>query len=108
MVALEDGLQIVIEKENQGDIASFVFDRLEAEVEDKSKAEILRKDLLDKASGVFLWVNLAITRAVKLSRQGEPLQVLQRRVRDLPNKRDELYQELLDIRKMTIDRKCCS
>lgn len=60
-----------------------------------SEAEGLLKDITTKASGVFLWVILAVDSLIRGLADGDRIEDLQRRLGELPAELEELFNKLL-------------
>jgi hypothetical protein len=61
----------------------------------KSEAEVLKKIVVQKASGVFLWVRLVINELMQGLADGNTLSELQKRVHLLPDDLEGLYIRML-------------
>lgn len=53
------------------------------------------KNIVVKASGVFLWVDLVVTSLLAGMRLGDRIQDLQRRLDELPPDLEKLYEKIL-------------
>lgn len=60
-----------------------------------SFAEQLIENIVVKASGVFLWVDLVVTSLLAGMQKGDRIQDLQRRLDDLPSDLENLYEKIL-------------
>ncbi|RMJ15118.1 hypothetical protein CDV36_005226 [Fusarium kuroshium] len=58
-------------------------------------ADQLMDNIVVKASGVFLWVDLVVTSLLAGMRVGDRIKDLQRRLDDLPNELTNLYEKIL-------------
>jgi hypothetical protein len=90
---LGSGLQICVELENAADISTYVHTSLESCASIRNHFE---KDIVSKASGIFQWASLISRQVVKLHRDGKPLQVIQNRLKDLPEDLNGVYRQILD------------
>lgn len=95
-------LEICVEKENRKDISTYVLDTLIAgSLCEYSKTEfadewnVLAKDIVDKASGVFQWVKLVVTLMNQLREEGESLSYIKERLAEVPNGLEEIYKHIL-------------
>ncbi len=63
---------------------------------DPSRVSQLRNEIVKKAEGVFLWVDLAVKDQVEGVRNGDSIELLEERLRILPRKIEDLYARMLD------------
>lgn len=68
----------------------------ELQEEGKDEAENLMRAIAEKASGVFLWVNLVVRSLLSGMRDGERLSDLHRRLDELPDELEHLFQKMMD------------
>ncbi|KAJ3494398.1 hypothetical protein NLG97_g4106 [Lecanicillium saksenae] len=74
------------------DIASYVQSKLDIEPDDF--AEQIRTKIIEKASGIFMWVVLVVGILQKEHERGQDHTLLQR-LNDIPQKLDELFHDIL-------------
>ncbi|TKA68484.1 hypothetical protein B0A49_05693, partial [Cryomyces minteri] len=96
VVALEHGLTICVERENCHDIATYVQAELEPSLVHETKAQELQDEVVARAAGVFQWVVLIVPTILRLCRQGRPLKMISKKVREMPKELHNVYQALLD------------
>ena len=63
---------------------------------DPSRLSQLRNEIVKKAEGVFLWVDLAVKDQVEGVRNGDSIELLEERLRLLPHNIEDLYARMLD------------
>ena len=95
LLALDDGLEICVERETRLDIAVYVRDRLAKRVLEPEKAQILEKDIIARADGVFLWTVLVIPSVLQLCRRRFRLQDIRDHITKKPQELHELYHAIL-------------
>jgi len=85
--------EVCTEKENQGDISTFVGDQL---------AEFCKRILstiptwiIENASGVFMWARFVVKRVLDLDRKGTGLGVIEGEIHSIPPDLDKLYRQLI-------------
>jgi len=86
------------------DIRVFVSERLGKDqrmlamtLEEPGKVAKLISDIVDKADGVFLWVDLVVTSLLSGLQDHNQLSDLQNRVDVLPSKLEDLYEHMLNF-----------
>ncbi|CAI7621263.1 unnamed protein product [Penicillium viridicatum] len=87
--------QIRLEEENQDDIESFVEHELRLSDESVTDIEELKRTLLSKADGLFLWLVLTIRQIHHMSGKGLSLRRIKSELLECPQKLDKLYEGLL-------------
>jgi hypothetical protein len=70
------------------------FQRLEAQM--PGEAAALIKEMVDKADGVFLWVQIVVQSLLGGIKNRDPMDILLERLRGLPSDIEPLYQHLLE------------
>ena len=95
LMDLKNGLQIIVEAGNQGDIETYIRSKLESGIQDRTKSKILQEDILERSSGVFQWVVLVVHQVLALYQKGQSLRFIQKRLIAIPTELNDLYQELL-------------
>ncbi|KAK2023015.1 hypothetical protein LX32DRAFT_708969, partial [Colletotrichum zoysiae] len=90
IVELDGGSTIPIDKENSGDIDTYIRDRLPSEQD----ADI-RNLLNQRAQGVFMWAYLVVKRVRHLKLNGKSPSKIKLEVERVPQKLDGLYYDLL-------------
>lgn len=61
-----------------------------------SRTSRLENEIIRKAEGVFLWINLAVKDQIEGVRNGDSIESLEERLRLLPNELRDLYARMLD------------
>ncbi|KAK1241852.1 hypothetical protein MKX07_007675 [Trichoderma sp. CBMAI-0711] len=89
-ITMKKHLQLVVEttRQHNEDIAVYVRKRLTYPDED------IKRELLENASGVFLWVVLVVEMLNKAYDEGQ-LEAMHKKLNDVPRSLDELFQALL-------------
>ena len=95
LVALEGGIEVCVEKENEQDIKSYVHDKIKAHIQRTDTADALRYEIVARSRGNFQWVILVTPRVLKLYKSRNSLVTLQSMIRKLPAKLNELCTQLL-------------
>ncbi|KAK2042669.1 hypothetical protein LZ31DRAFT_525790 [Colletotrichum somersetense] len=90
IIELDGGSTIPIDKENSGDIDTYIRVRLPSEQD----AEI-RNLLSQRAQGVFMWAHLVVKRVRHLKLNGKSPSTIKLEVERVPQKLDDLYYDLL-------------
>ncbi|KAJ5888264.1 hypothetical protein N7495_008305 [Penicillium taxi] len=88
--------QIRLEEENQNDIQSFVEHNLRLPDETAEEADELKRTLLSKAEGLFLWLVLIIPQIHEMSSKGLSLRRISSEILECPRELDGLYEGLLN------------
>lgn len=85
------------------DIYTFTTEKLQAsemfcelQTLEPNSAQILIAEVLEKASGVFLWVRLVVMSLLEGLRDGDTMADLLERLRDLPSDLENLFQKIFD------------
>ncbi|KAI9890774.1 MAG: hypothetical protein M1814_003705 [Vezdaea aestivalis] len=85
--------EVCVDQENKSDIAKYVRDRLEV------SPELLSSDIpnmiIGRARGIFMWVRLVLDRVLALQRKRRGVREIKKVLDAIPQKLDELYDELL-------------
>jgi ankyrin repeat protein len=87
-------LSISVEDHNKTDISAYVREKLQRGISDEAY-RVLHHEILEKASGVFLWVVLVIEMLIKAEDDGESLRRMQERLRRVPSGLGELFLQTL-------------
>ncbi|KAJ9492922.1 hypothetical protein VN97_g271 [Penicillium thymicola] len=87
--------QVRLEEENQDDIESFVEHNLRLPDESVTDTKELKRTLLGKADGLFLWLDLIIRRIHHMSGKGLSLRRIKSELLECPQELDRLYEGLL-------------
>lgn len=97
LVSLRGCLEICVEEFNADDIALYLHQKLSMGGlgQQTSSAELLRKAILGKASGVFLWVVLVVDRLLREHDGGANVKQLISRSNGMPTMLGELFTDLL-------------
>ena len=102
ILAVSNGYGICLEDNNQKDIAVYTLAELkkrvslDAEVGDHgSSLDALQADIVNKASGVFMWVALAVPLVARLYNNGKSLEVIRQTLQAVPLELEEVYKHIL-------------
>ncbi|RAK93710.1 hypothetical protein BO79DRAFT_224172 [Aspergillus costaricaensis CBS 115574] len=93
-IAIEKGLELILE-DQQGhadDITRYLHSELK--IGRSKQAEEIRREIHDKASGIFLWMVLVVQILNRESQRGR-LHVLRKRLREIPAKFSDLFKDIL-------------
>lgn len=93
-VVIKKGIEVGLEHEkgHTDDIREYVTKRLRLKSKSK-QAEVLRSDILEKSSGIFLWVVLVLD--ILNKENSISIQRLRDRLKEIPPKLNELFQMIL-------------
>lgn len=85
------------------DIRAYVSDKLKilprahpSMTSNPSRVSLIKKEIVRKAEGVFLWVDLAVKDQLEGIRNGDSIDLLEQRLCLLPNEIEDLYARMLD------------
>lgn len=87
LIALEDGLEISVEKNNAQDIEKYL--------RHQPVGSHLRENIMKKASGNFQWVQIVTVKVRQLLRKGKSSKTIQNMISFLPVELSELYEGFL-------------
>lgn len=97
--ASHGGLEVWVDKENHDDITTYTVAELNMQlVKDtghQKAVETLKRELIGKASGVFLWVALMLPIVSKEYNDGESLQSILGRLIQVPSDLSQIYEYIL-------------
>jgi len=97
--ASHGGLEVWVDQENHDDITTYTVAELNMQlVKDtghQKAVEILKRELIRKASGVFLWVALMLPLVTKDYNDGEFLPSILRRLDQVPSDLSQIYEYIL-------------
>ncbi|OJD31717.1 ankyrin repeat protein [Diplodia corticola] len=94
---------IWVEEENSLDIHSVVSTHLPEDLSTEAKDELVEK-ISQKARGVFQWAVLVASQVMQLHMGGERVQVIKRRIDEIPPELHQLYGKLLSTFSSAEDR----
>lgn len=101
-VLLRDCPEVRLEMFTRCDIEYYISRQLEiAGFGDNETMKLIRREIADKADGVFLWVILVIDEIIKERDNGRNEKYLLREIRRLPAQLNKLFTDLLDPSKMS-------
>lgn len=87
MLMLSSRLTMILEKErnHHEDIRMFIESQLRFEEDvDEELLQQIRAEILEKSSGIFLWVNLVVHQLNEVQRQDGRIKAAQQRLREIP------------------------
>ncbi|KAI0160734.1 prion-inhibition and propagation-domain-containing protein [Xylariaceae sp. FL1272] len=101
--AYQDGPKLKLQDLTRPDIALYVEERVSKHPytqvimkKDAVRAKEMMCSLVDKSSGVFLWVVLACRSVLQGFNNCDTLDILERRINKLPRELESLFQHILD------------
>lgn len=116
--AFQDRPQLHIDMLTKPDIENFVHDKLyshqymrDMDETHPELAKIIQSDLVNKASGVFLWVTVACKSVLQGFDNSDSMSEIQCRIDELPDELEQLFEHILeriDVRYRTQARKLLS
>lgn len=86
-------LEVCLERENRGDISTYV--RSELAAFEESIPVTISNLIIDRAAGVFLWAELVVKHVVDLALNGDGPAKIVAAVHSIPKSLDELYDGLI-------------
>ncbi|KAM5342890.1 hypothetical protein ACJ41O_013856 [Fusarium nematophilum] len=92
ILALDGGLTIRLESENEQDIATFV----EAHVSINHLDADVGRLIIQRAQGIFMWARLVLKQVLLLDRDGEPTARIMAEIEGIPPDLNGLYVELIN------------
>lgn len=95
IVSLDSGLAVRVERENLNDIITYVRRELAEGNVDEGEAQLLEKEIVRRAAGVFQWVVVVTSAVLELSWEGRDVDELLEKVRDTPEQLEALYEGVL-------------
>lgn len=98
IVDSNNGLIILVEKENEGDIVTYVHGELQRRLpgsQGTSKAREIAEIVISRASNVFQWVVIVLSIGIDLCAAGKNMNAIRKKLQDLPTELHSLYQEIL-------------
>ena len=90
------GLRICVEDQNAGDITTFVRQQFRSNRIDEEKTQVLSKDVIEYANGVFQWVKVVLPVIFRMCRQGHNIETIQEKLGVLPRQLHDLYSSILN------------
>ena len=93
-ITIENGIQLVLEDQegHDRDIANYLHTELKA---GRSKqVEQIKTEILEKASGIFLWIVLVVQILNREYAHGH-MHALRKRLNEIPTRLEDLFQEIL-------------
>ncbi|ORY17482.1 hypothetical protein BCR34DRAFT_437838, partial [Clohesyomyces aquaticus] len=102
--AYQKGPHLLLHERTEGDITSFVRSKLdrsrgytELKMRDSDFADRLVEEITQKSQGVFLWVEFVVRAILSDLKNRKRIEVLERRLQELPEELEELFQALIDM-----------
>ncbi|KAK2026075.1 ankyrin repeat-containing protein, partial [Colletotrichum zoysiae] len=91
VVNSKHGLNILLDKENQADIITYVQTKFNDDPDEHIEDLIVRH-----ADGVFMWAQFVVERVLQLKRQGEPRSKIEAEVMKTPQDLEDFYHGLIE------------
>ena len=102
VVATSSSLEVCVDRENRGDISTYVQEKLSSEIAKEPLSSgtmddwlALDKDVVSKSSGVFQWARLVVPMIFTYCREGESLGYIRRRLTEVPEELGNVYDRIL-------------
>ncbi|QYS95087.1 NACHT domain-containing protein [Trichoderma simmonsii] len=93
-ITLNDCPEIIVEQHNDDDIATYVNHKFQICIStQKLEWELLIKNILSKADGVFLWAVLVVEDVLKSWDDGKGMPYLARLIADVPEELETLFSD---------------
>ncbi|KAK5011575.1 hypothetical protein LTR28_012892 [Elasticomyces elasticus] len=93
--ALVLGRPIYVQRQNDADIATYAEEKLKSQITDAEELRVLKEEVRNGASGIFLWAILVIPVILSLHKYTE-LGTIRRKIGELPSDLDSLYTNILN------------
>ncbi|KAJ6445212.1 eukaryotic translation initiation factor 3 subunit B [Purpureocillium lavendulum] len=96
-IYIRHGLRLTLEdqKDHKEDLAKYIRGRLEADTANSGPlVDGIRKTILEKATGVFMWVVLVVDILNKEFRKGR-IPAVRKRLAEIPSKLSDLFKDIL-------------
>ncbi|KAL6879276.1 hypothetical protein J3F83DRAFT_295651 [Trichoderma novae-zelandiae] len=95
-ITLTDCPEVIVDQHNGDDITRYVDQKLDVCMSaQRSQWEVLRRTILDKAAGVFLWAVLVVEDVLKHWDNGSEVPYLTTRVMNVPEELETLFFNML-------------
>jgi hypothetical protein len=93
-ISLDVGIELILERQegHDKDIAEYIS--AELRIGNSTAAQLIRKEVQRKASGVFMWVVLVVSILNKTSDRGQ-IYALQRKLSEIPADLNTLFREIV-------------
>jgi hypothetical protein len=93
-ISLDVGIELILERQegHDRDIAEYI--NAELRIGHSTAAQLIRKEVQRKASGVFMWVVLVVSILNKTSDRGQ-IHALQRKLSEIPADLNTLFREIV-------------
>jgi hypothetical protein len=93
-ISLDVGMELVLERQegHSEDIAEYI--NAELRIGNSTAAQLIRKEVQRKASGVFMWVVLVVSILNKTSDRGQ-IHALQRKLSEIPADLNTLFRDMV-------------
>ncbi|KAL3456230.1 hypothetical protein BJX64DRAFT_48158 [Aspergillus heterothallicus] len=93
-ITVKYGLEMLLDREEGHSEDIFIYVKSKLMIGDSEIASQIRRELHDKASGVFMWVCLVVN-ILNTAFDHGPIQHLQQKLREIPNDLHELFHNIL-------------
>ncbi|KPA35726.1 hypothetical protein FLAG1_11555 [Fusarium langsethiae] len=90
ILELDGGLTILLDTENNADIATYVRDCFSTDPDDDIESLIS-----GRAQGVFMWAHLVVKLVLRMKRRREPRADIEAKITETPQDLDNLYSKLI-------------
>jgi ankyrin repeat domain-containing protein 50 len=102
ILAVNNGYEICLEDNNQEDIATYALAELRKQVLPDADFSgqggilgVLQADVVNRASGVFMWVALVVPLVAKQYNSGKSLETIRQALQAVPSQLEEVYKHIL-------------
>jgi ankyrin repeat protein len=96
ILTVSNGFEICLEHNNQKDIERYALTELKRAVGERgSFFDTLQADIVSRASGVFMWVALAVPLVARQYNNGKPLDAIRQTLQAVPSELEEVYKHIL-------------
>jgi hypothetical protein len=93
-ISLDVGIELILERQEGHDMDIAEYINAELRIGNSTAAQLIRKEVQRKASGVFMWVVLVVSILNKTSDRGQ-IHALQRKLSEIPADLNTLFHEMV-------------
>ncbi|CAI6090823.1 unnamed protein product [Clonostachys chloroleuca] len=97
LITFENGAEVIVEHHNDQDIATYVKQKLPCDSErQEGKWEEIRRAIIRKSAGVFLWVILVLEKVLRMWDEGEHHRYILSQLETVPEALRSLFSQLFE------------
>jgi len=97
VVSSSTSLKVHVEDENHEDVAAYVEEKLDTESPDfpAEEYQALKRSVVERSSGSFMWARLSISMIIKFIRDAESLAAINDELCKVPSDLSDVYEHIL-------------